>query len=158
MRYHALVLGAGRNGVTLARALADRGWQVALVERERLPLECECGTALHLFQGHGRLLAPGWVSVRNELLEAERIFLNTGAGRRANTDEIGLEAAGVDRDERGFIRVNDRLETSVPGIWALGDVRSSAPRIPTTRSDHQVVLGSLSGSRTRPPDPRESTR
>ena len=42
-------------------------------------------------------------------------------GRRPNTDDLGLEAAGVATDGRGYIEVNDGLETSVPGIWALGD-------------------------------------
>ena len=42
-------------------------------------------------------------------------------GRRPNTDDLGLDRAGVNRDERGYIIVDDELQTNVPGIWALGD-------------------------------------
>ncbi len=42
-------------------------------------------------------------------------------GRRPNTDDLGLERAGVKRDERGYIVVDDELRSSVPSIWALGD-------------------------------------
>jgi pyruvate/2-oxoglutarate dehydrogenase complex dihydrolipoamide dehydrogenase (E3) component len=42
-------------------------------------------------------------------------------GRRPNTDELGLDAAGVATDKHGYIQVDDQLRTNVPGIWALGD-------------------------------------
>ena len=48
-------------------------------------------------------------------------------GRRPNTDDLGLERAGVKQDERGYIVVDDELRTSVPGIWALGDCNGEAP-------------------------------
>src|SRR5262249_32411127 len=49
--------------------------------------------------------------------------LLVATGRRPNTDNLGLENAGVQVDSRGFVRVNNRLETNVPGVWALGDVK-----------------------------------
>ena len=48
-------------------------------------------------------------------------------GRRPNTDDLGLEAAGVEADERGFVVVDDQLRTNVAGIWAIGDVNGRGP-------------------------------
>ena len=48
-------------------------------------------------------------------------------GRRPNTDDLGLDAAGIARDACGFITVDDTLRTSVPGVWALGDATAAAP-------------------------------
>lgn len=59
-------------------------------------------------------------SQQEEELTAEKVLL--AIGRRARVRGLGLEKAGVTTDERGFIRVNDRMETSVPGIYAVGDV------------------------------------
>ena len=42
-------------------------------------------------------------------------------GRRPNTDDLGLDRAGVEVDNRGYIQVDDELQTNVPGIWAIGD-------------------------------------
>ena len=59
-------------------------------------------------------------SQQEEELTAEKVLL--AIGRRARIKDLGLEKAGVITDERGFIRVNDRMETSAPGIYAVGDV------------------------------------
>ena len=59
-------------------------------------------------------------------------------GRKPNTADLGLDRAGIATDARGYITVNDRLETNVAGVWALGDAtaaaRSRTPRTTTTRS------------------------
>ena len=44
-------------------------------------------------------------------------------GRRPNTNDLGLDKAGIETDKFGFIRANPRLETTVPGVWVLGDVK-----------------------------------
>lgn len=64
-------------------------------------------------------------------------------GRRPNTDDLGLEAAGVATDARGFITVDDRLETSVPGIWALGDCNGRGAFTHTAYNDFEIVAANL---------------
>ena len=64
-------------------------------------------------------------------------------GRQPNTDDLGLDTAGVGRDERGYIVVNDRLETSVPGIWALGDCNGKGGFTHTAYNDFEVVASNL---------------
>lgn len=64
-------------------------------------------------------------------------------GRRPNTDDLGLEAIGLDRDKRGFVTVNERLETSIPGIWALGDCNGRGAFTHTAYNDHEIVADNL---------------
>ncbi len=64
-------------------------------------------------------------------------------GRMPNTDDLGLQAAGVAVDERGYIRVNDRLETNVSGIWALGDCNSRGAFTHTSYNDYEIVAANL---------------
>ena len=64
-------------------------------------------------------------------------------GRRPNTDDLGLDNAGVDTDARGYIRVNDRLETSVAGIWALGDCNGRGAFTHTAYNDYEIVADNL---------------
>jgi pyruvate/2-oxoglutarate dehydrogenase complex dihydrolipoamide dehydrogenase (E3) component len=64
-------------------------------------------------------------------------------GRRANTDGLGLEKAGIETDPSGFIKVNDRLETNVPGIWALGDVNGGPGFTHISYNDFQIVDANL---------------
>lgn len=64
-------------------------------------------------------------------------------GRRPNTDDLGLEAAGIATDERGYISVDDQLRTNVPGIWAIGDVNGRGAFTHTSWNDYEVVAANL---------------
>ena len=64
-------------------------------------------------------------------------------GRRPNTDDLGLEKAGVAVDERGYIVVDDQLRTSVPGIWALGDCNGKGAFTHTSFNDSEIVAANL---------------
>ncbi|PZM12537.1 FAD-containing oxidoreductase [Rhizobium tubonense] len=64
-------------------------------------------------------------------------------GRRPNTDDLGLEKAGVETDERGYIKVDDRLRTNVDGIWALGDCNGKGAFTHTAYNDFEIVAGNL---------------
>jgi len=64
-------------------------------------------------------------------------------GRRPNTDDLGLERAGVRVDERGYIEVDDELRTSVPGIWALGDCNGRGAFTHTSYNDYEIVAANL---------------
>ena len=64
-------------------------------------------------------------------------------GRRPNTDDLGLDAAGVAADARGYITVDDGLATSVPGIWALGDCNGRGAFTHTAYNDFEIVAANL---------------
>jgi pyruvate/2-oxoglutarate dehydrogenase complex dihydrolipoamide dehydrogenase (E3) component len=73
-------------------------------------------------------------------------------GRRPNTDDLGLDKAGIATDERGYIRVDDRLRTNVPGIWALGDCNGRGAFTHTSWNDFEIVAGNILDN-----DPRRVT-
>ncbi|MCO4316840.1 FAD-containing oxidoreductase [Phyllobacterium sp. 21LDTY02-6] len=64
-------------------------------------------------------------------------------GRRPNTDDLGLDKAGVETDARGYIKVDDRLATNVPGIWALGDCNGRGAFTHTSYNDYEIVAANL---------------
>jgi pyruvate/2-oxoglutarate dehydrogenase complex dihydrolipoamide dehydrogenase (E3) component len=64
-------------------------------------------------------------------------------GRRPNTDDLGLEKAGLAVDERGYITVDDQLRTSVPGIWALGDCNGKGGFTHTSYNDFEIAAANL---------------
>jgi pyruvate/2-oxoglutarate dehydrogenase complex dihydrolipoamide dehydrogenase (E3) component len=74
-------------------------------------------------------------------------------GRRPNTDDLGLEAAGVELDARGYVKVDDQLSTNVPGIWALGDCNGRGAFTHTAYNDFEIVAANLlDGGRRRVSD------
>ena len=82
--------------------------------------------------------------------EVNGSHLLLAAGRRANTDDLGLEAAGIEQDSRGYITVNDQLQTNVPGIWALGDCNGKGAFTHTAYNDFEIVAANLlDGDRRR---------
>ena len=64
-------------------------------------------------------------------------------GRRPNTDDLGLDKAGIETDERGFIQVDDQLRTSVPSVWALGDCNGKGAFTHTSYNDFEIVTANL---------------
>jgi len=64
-------------------------------------------------------------------------------GRRPNTDDLGLDETGVETDPRGFIVVDDQLRTSVPGIWAIGDVNGRGAFTHTSYNDYEIVAANM---------------
>ncbi|HEY4948771.1 MAG TPA: mercuric reductase [Candidatus Acidoferrales bacterium] len=78
---------------------------------------------------------------RSETLQGSHLLVATG--RKPNTDDLGLEAAGVTADTRGYVKVNGRLETNVPGVWALGDVKGGPAFTHISYNDYQIVYANL---------------
>ena len=64
-------------------------------------------------------------------------------GRIPNTDDLGLERAGINTDRRGYIVVNDALETNVPGVWAIGDCNGRGAFTHTSYNDYEIVAENL---------------
>jgi pyruvate/2-oxoglutarate dehydrogenase complex dihydrolipoamide dehydrogenase (E3) component len=81
-------------------------------------------------------------------IEASHLLL--AAGRRPNTDDLGLDRAGVDVDPRGYIKVDDGLQTNVPGIWAVGECNGHGAFTHTAYNDFEIVAENLlaGGSRS----------
>src|SRR5262245_61475271 len=142
---HLLVLGGGYVGLELAQAYRRFGSRVTVIEhgpqlmrREDPDVAAEvqrmlsdegihmlvAGKTLHV---HGRSGEAVRLAVRTHSGEhhLEGSDLMVAAGRTPNTAGIGLEEAGVQVDERGYIRVNERLETSAAGVWAIGECAGS---------------------------------
>jgi len=64
-------------------------------------------------------------------------------GRRANTDDLGLDRAGIEVDTRGYIKVDDRLATNVPGVWAMGDCNGRGAFTHTAYNDFEIIAANL---------------
>ena len=83
------------------------------------------------------------VDCSGESREVAGSHLLVATGRRPNTDGLGLEDAGVEVDERGYVRVDEQLRTSVPGIWALGDCNGRGAFTHTSYNDYEIVAANL---------------
>ena len=166
---HVIVLGAGYVGCELAQALRRFGSAVTMIERGRQVASSEdpdVGQAiLENFAGEGievlletrvrevEGLSGERVRIRTEGGRGERTIegsdLLVATGRTPNTQGIGLETAGIELDERGYIKVNERLETTAPDVWALGDCAGSPQFTHVAFDDFRVVRDNLNGgSRT----------
>jgi pyruvate/2-oxoglutarate dehydrogenase complex dihydrolipoamide dehydrogenase (E3) component len=83
------------------------------------------------------------VSCEDGPLEVIGSHLLLATGRRPNTDDLGLDRAGVKTDKRGYIEVDDELRSSVPGIWALGDCNGRGAFTHTAWNDFEIVAANL---------------
>jgi pyruvate/2-oxoglutarate dehydrogenase complex dihydrolipoamide dehydrogenase (E3) component len=80
---------------------------------------------------------------RDGVSEIRGSHLLVATGRRPNTDDLGLDRAGVARDARGYVLVDDTLRTNVPGIWALGDCNGRGAFTHTSWNDYEIVAANL---------------
>jgi pyruvate/2-oxoglutarate dehydrogenase complex dihydrolipoamide dehydrogenase (E3) component len=78
---------------------------------------------------------------RSDKVIGSRLLL--AVGRRPNTDDLGLDKAGIVIDPRGYIQVDDQLRTNVPGIWALGDCNGRGAFTHTSYNDFEIVAANL---------------
>ncbi len=83
------------------------------------------------------------IQVANREMSLNSSHLLIAVGRAPTTDTLNLAAAGVATDERGFIQVNDRLETNVPNIWALGDINGGPQYTHVALDDYRIVKANL---------------
>jgi pyruvate/2-oxoglutarate dehydrogenase complex dihydrolipoamide dehydrogenase (E3) component len=80
-------------------------------------------------------------------LEATHVLVATG--RRANTDDLGLETVGVKMSTRGIVEVDERLSTSVAGVWAAGDIRGGPMFTHTAWDDYRILESQIAGNGSR---------
>ncbi len=159
---HLLVLGGGYVGLEFGQMFRRFGSRVTIVHNgeQILPHEdADVAEALQkALEAEGVRFILGATTKRVEkqdlgvALQVESrgsdqtltgSHLLVATGRRPNTDDLGLSSAGVQTDERGFVRVNNRLETSVPGVWALGDVKGGPAFTHISFNDFQIVYANL---------------
>ena len=164
---HLIVIGGGYAGLELAQAYRRFGADVTIIEagpqlmsredpdvsheiRRILSEEgIECLVSTELLKASGQSGAAVSIAVRANGSERtiEGSHFLVAAGRVPNTAGIGLDKAGVELDGRGFIRVNERLETSAPDVWALGDCAGSPLFTHISEDDFRIVRDNLAGGR-----------
>jgi pyruvate/2-oxoglutarate dehydrogenase complex dihydrolipoamide dehydrogenase (E3) component len=159
---HLVVLGGGYVGLELAQAFRRFGSRVTVVEQNATLIHREdpdvTASVEELFRDEGIEVLAGTTVRRVEGRSGESVRLHTAGGgvegthllvaggRTPNTDGIGLEKAGVETDERGHVRVNERLRTTAEGVWAVGDCAGSPYFTHISVDDFRVVLANLSGA------------
>jgi pyruvate/2-oxoglutarate dehydrogenase complex dihydrolipoamide dehydrogenase (E3) component len=159
---HLIVLGAGYVGLEFGQMFRRFGSRVTIVHnagqiiaREDPEISSELQKALEA-EGIDFRLNAKTTKVEKQGSEI-RTTITTGAqsetisathmlaatGRRPNTDDLGVEKAGLTLDSRGYIKVNGRMETVVPGVWALGDVKGGPAFTHISYNDFQILYGNI---------------
>ena len=160
---HLLVLGGGYIGLEFGQLFRRLGSQVTVVQRGKRLLAREDNDVADavaailredgleiLLETAALRVAPadgGQVALTVRTPEGETTIrgshLLAAVGRAPNTERLNLDAAGVQVDKRGFIPVNERLETNVPGIYALGDVNGGPAFTHISYDDFRVIRANL---------------
>src|SRR5215471_8047488 len=164
---HLIVLGGGYVGLELAQAYRRFGSRVTVLEqglqimgREDRDVAEEIRRILSS-EGIEFLLNAEVAEVRGRSGEGVSLTLRTSSGERdiggsdilvaagrvPNTAGIGLEEAGVALDERGYVRVNEHLETVASGVWALGECAGSPQFTHVSEDDSRIVMDNIAGGK-----------
>ena len=162
---HLLVLGGGYVGLELAQAMRRFGSRVTIIEHnERLAhrededvsqalhelcgdegIELVMSTQVTKVEGKsGQSVKLRMVQGRSERI-VEGTHLLAATGRTPNTEGIGLEQAGVEVTDHGYIKVNERLETTAPDVWAVGECAGSPQFTHIAFDDFRVIRDNLAG-------------
>jgi pyruvate/2-oxoglutarate dehydrogenase complex dihydrolipoamide dehydrogenase (E3) component len=159
---HLAIVGGSYIGLEFAQIYRRFGSEVTVVEmKDRLipredPEVSDCireileaeGVALRLnatclgFKTRGKDILVS-VDCSDGAPEVAASHLLLAVGRTPNTADLGLDAAGVEVDKRGFVRVDEELRTSVPGIWALGECNGRGAFTHTSYNDYEIVAANL---------------
>jgi pyruvate/2-oxoglutarate dehydrogenase complex dihydrolipoamide dehydrogenase (E3) component len=162
---HLVVIGGGYVGLELAQAFRRFGSNVTVIERgEQLAgrEDADVGAAIFdLFRDEGiqvilradlrgiegrsgnRVRLEVKTDDRTQFIDGTDVLI--AAGRTPNTDTLGAEKAGIQLDQRGYVVVNDRLETTAPGVWAVGDCAGSPQFTHVAFDDFRIVRDALNG-------------
>ena len=159
---HLAVVGGSYIGLEFAQMFRRFGAQVTVIERQsrliarededvsasiREILEAEgiavrTGAECIAFAPHADGVAVK-VDCRDGAPEVVASHVLLAMGRRPNTDDLGLDRAGVATDERGYITVDDTLASNVPGIWAMGDCNGRGAFTHTAYNDFEIIAANL---------------
>jgi pyruvate/2-oxoglutarate dehydrogenase complex dihydrolipoamide dehydrogenase (E3) component len=141
-RFGSQVTVVQRGANLLAREDPDVAEEVAKIMREdglEVLLETRPVSVKQLSKGNIQLTVQTQTGERT--LNGSHLLM--AAGRIPNTDWLNLDAAGIQTDKRGFIQVNERLETNVPGIYALGDVKGGPAFTHISYDDFRIIRTNL---------------
>jgi pyruvate/2-oxoglutarate dehydrogenase complex dihydrolipoamide dehydrogenase (E3) component len=164
---HLVILGGGYVGLEFAQAMRRFGSRVTIIQRSPRLLEREdpdvADALLELMKDEGVevLLRAEVLNVTGRSGEGVALRVRSGtaertlaasdilvaAGRTPNTDRLDVAKAGVELDARGYIRVNDRLQTTAPEVWATGECAGSPQFTHVGEDDCRIVLDNLSGGK-----------
>jgi dihydrolipoamide dehydrogenase len=163
------VIGAGASGVEIASALGRLGTEVLLLEAldQILPLEDEeiskaCAREIRKqnvrietgAKVEGAEASDSAVSVSFNGEKEQFDYLVIAAGRGPDVEGLGLEEAGIERDDRGMVKVDGRLRTSLQGVWAIGDM-VPGPALAHKASDEGIIaVEDAAGQEVHPIDYR----
>ncbi len=162
---HFLVLGGGYIGLELAQAMRRFGSRVTIVERDDRLVQQEdqdvSDELQKLLQNEGINILTNmninriegksgkWVKIHGmqngSQIVLEGTDLLVAIGRTPNTQDIGLDLAGVEITDKGYIKVNERLETTAPDIWAVGDCAGSPKFTHVAFDDFRIVKDNMMG-------------
>jgi pyruvate/2-oxoglutarate dehydrogenase complex dihydrolipoamide dehydrogenase (E3) component len=166
---HLLVIGGGYIGLELAQAMRRFGSRVTVIDRNPRPIHREdddvTEAVQNLLTDEGvdivlnakvkRISGKSGQSVKMVIEQGgaektlEGSHLLVAAGRTPNSGGIGLELAGVELTDRGHIKVNEHLQTTAPGVWAIGEVAGSPQFTHVSVDDFRVVYDSITGGGKR---------
>ena len=162
---HLAVIGGSYIGLEFAHVMRRLGAAVTVVERSarllpredadvsdgiraileaegiRFELGAECLSLGRTGGSRGGIVVGAACGGANEGIVASHVLL--AVGRRPNTDDLGLEAAGIRADARGYIEVDDQCRTSAEGVWAVGDCNGRGAFTHTSWNDHEIVVANL---------------
>ncbi len=160
---HLVIVGGSYIGLEFAQLMRRFGAQVTVVEKAdrllpredrdtangirdileaegiRIVLGAECLSLAREGDGHIRIGAD-CASTEPPIIGSHVLL---AVGRQPNTDGLGLDAAGIDTDQRGYITVDDQCRTSADGVWAVGDCNGRGAFTHTAYNDHEIVVANL---------------
>lgn len=159
---HLIILGGSYVGLEFGQMYRRFGSEVTIIERSEHLISHEdldiSEGVRHILEAEGIHILRGAtvteaqkrgtqislkVNVNGAAQELTGSHLLVAAGRVPNTTGLGLENAGVEVDEKGYIQVDDQLRTNVPGIWALGDANGKGAFTHTSYNDYEIVAANI---------------
>jgi len=159
---HLVIVGGSYVGLEFAQMYRRFGSKVTVVEQapKLLPredddvaqeiaailgrdgIEIRTGAECMALQKKGDRISVG-LECRGGAPVAEGSHLLLAVGRVPNTQDLGLDQAGIEADERGYIKVDDQCRTTAPGVWALGDANGRGAFTHTSYNDYEIVAANL---------------
>src|SRR5918994_6019074 len=165
---HLVILGGSYIGLEFGQMYRRFGSEVTVIQRNPylIPREDEdVSTAIReILEGEGihiatdadatRVMERGGkvavsVTAAGQAMEVTGSHLLVATGRRPNTDDLGLDKAGIETDERGYIKVDGQLRTNAPGIFAMGDCNGRGAFTHTSYNDFEIIAANLFESEQR---------
>ncbi len=159
---HLIIIGGSYIGLEFAQMYRRFGSEVTVIEKSSGIIQREdedvSNTILQVLEREGvkfrlnaECISPekqgDEIVVKLACEEGSRevrgSHLLLAVGRAPNTQDLGLDKAGIEVDDRGYIKVNEQLQTSVPGVWALGDCNGQGAFTHTSYNDYEIVAANL---------------